>query len=123
LLLLAGCASVEQEFDQARNSWQGASYDEVVARWGPPARSTTLSDGRQTHTWTSQEVALRGGGPTVGVGVFGGGGGSGVGVGVGFPFGTTVNPSSCERTLTFKDGKLVEQSWIGDQAYCRYFKR
>lgn len=57
--------------------------------------------------------------------MFGGSGGSGVGlgVGVGFPFGTTGNPSSCERTLTFKDGRVAEQSWIGDQAYCRYFKR
>jgi hypothetical protein len=122
-LLLGACATVEQELNQARDSWQGATYDEVVARWGPPARSATLSDGRQTYTWTSQEVSLRGGGPQVGVGVFGGSAGSGVGVGVGFPFGTTVNPATCERTLTFKEGKLVEQSWIGDPAYCRYFKR
>jgi hypothetical protein len=123
VLLLAGCATVDQEFDQARNSWQGASYDQVLARWGPPARSATLADGRQTHTWTSQEAPLRAPGPSVGVGVFGGGGGGGVGIGVGFPFGTTVNPASCERTLTFKDGQLVEQSWAGDPAYCRYFKR
>ena len=125
LLLLAGCSTVtvEQERDQARDSWQGASYDEVVARWGPPARSATLPDGRQTHTWTSQDAPLRPYGPSVGVGVFGGSGGSGVGVGVGFPFGMTVNPSSCERTLTFQDKQLVEQNWIGDPGYCRYFKR
>ena len=122
-LLLAGCVTVQEEFDQARVSWQGAQYDEIVARWGPPAKSATLSDGRQTHTWTSQEASLRGGGPQVGVGVFGGSGGGGVGVGVGFPFGMTVNPASCERTLTFEDDRIVEQSWIGDQAYCRFFKR
>jgi len=124
-LLLAGCATatVEQEFEQAKSSWQGATYDEVVARWGPPARSTTLSDGRQAHTWTSQEASLRGGGPSVGVGVFGGSGGGGVGVGVGFPFGGTVNAATCERNLTFSDNRLVEQNWIGDQAYCRYFRR
>jgi hypothetical protein len=116
--------SVEQELEQAKSSWQGASYDEVVARWGPPARSATLSDGRQTHTWTSQEAPVRGYGPTVGVGVFGGsGGGSGVGIGVGFPFGMTVSPASCERTLTFEGGKLMDQSWTGDPGYCRYFKR
>jgi hypothetical protein len=125
LFLLAGCATatVEQEFDQAKNSWQGAAYEDVVTRWGPPVRSATLPDGRQTHTWSSQEAPLRAPGPSVGVGVFGGSGGGGVGVGVGFPFGTTVNPATCERTLTFKDNQLVEQSWVGDQAYCRYFKR
>lgn len=96
----------------------------MVARWGPPARSATLSDGRQTHTWTSQEAPIRASGPSIGVGVFGGGGGGGVGIGTSFPFGsTTVNPTTCERTFTFKDSELVEQSWIGDQAYCRYFKR
>jgi hypothetical protein len=115
--------TVQEEFDQARGSWQGAQYDEVVARWGPPAKSATLSDGRETHTWTSQDAPLRPSGPQVGVGVFGGSGGSGVGVGVGFPFGTTVNPASCERTLTFRGKVVVEQSWIGDQGYCRYFKR
>src|SRR5207249_2281042 len=98
-LVVAACSTVtvEQELDQAKNSWQGASYDEVVARWGPPARSATLADGRQVHTWTSQEAPVRAGGPSVGVGVFGGGGGGGgggVGVGVGFPFGSTVNPAS-----------------------------
>lgn len=114
---------MQEEFDQAQVSWQGAQYDEVVARWGPPARSTTLSEGRQTHTWTSQEAPIRAPGPQVGVGIFGGSGGGGIGVGVGFPFGTAVNPASCERTLTFKDNVIVEQSWIGDQAYCRFFKR
>ena len=125
-LLLAGCAhvTVEQELEQAKTSWQGAAYDEIVTRWGPPTRSAPLADGRQTHTWTSQEASVRGGGPSVGVGVFGGSGGrGGVGVGVGFPFGGTVNPASCERTLTFKDNQLAEQNWVGDPGYCRYFKR
>lgn len=121
--VLAGCATVEQEFDEVKNAWQGASYDEVVTRWGPPARSATLSDGRQTHTWISQEAAVSGGGPQVGVGIFGGSGGGGVGVGVGFPFGTSVSRASCERNLTFRDDIVVAQSWSGDQAYCRFFRR
>ena len=94
-----------------------------MTRWGPPARSATLPDGRQTHTWVSQEAAMGGGGPQVGVGVFGGSGGGGIGVGIGFPFGTTVNRASCERTLTFRDNVVVEQSWIGDPGYCAFFKR
>ena len=122
-LLLAGCATLEQELDEVKGAWQSAPYDEVVTRWGPPARSATLSDGRQTHTWVSQEAPISGGGPQVGVGVFGGSGGGGVGVGIGFPFGGSVNRASCERTLTFKDDAVVEQSWSGDPGYCRFFKR
>ena len=122
-VLLAGCATVEQEFSQVKDAWAGAPYDEVVTRWGPPARSATLPDARQSHTWVSQEVPVSGGGPSVGVGVFGGSGGGGVGVGIGFPFGTTVNRASCERTLTFRDNVVVEQSWIGDPGYCSFFKR
>ena len=124
--LAAACAStsIEEELGEARDSWQGASYDEVVTRWGPPARGTAPAEGTQTHTWVSQEAPVRPYGPSVGVGVFGGSGGrGGVGVGVGFPIGATVNPSTCERTLTFRDGRLVEQHWTGDPAYCRYFKR
>jgi hypothetical protein len=122
-LMLVGCATVEEDLDKVKLDWQWAPYEEVVTRWGPPARSTTLPDGRQTHTWISQEAPLRTAGPSVGVGVFGGSGGGGVGVGIGFPLGMTVNPPACERTLTFKDNQVVEQSWVGDQAYCRNFKR
>ena len=124
LLLLAACASVQEDLDQAKASWQGASYDEVVARWGPPVRTVTLPDGRQMHTWTSQEPPVLAPGPAVGVGVFGGsGGGGGIGIGASFPFSMTVNPPACERTLTFKDNQVVEQSWVGDPSYCSYFKR
>jgi hypothetical protein len=80
---------VEQEADQAKGSWQGATFDDMVMRWGPPNRSATLSDG----------------------------------VGVGIPFGTTVNPPICERTVTFQENKVVDQNWTGDPGYCRYFKR
>ena len=121
--LVAGCATTEQRLAEVKDAWQGASYDEVVARWGPPARSADLPDGRRTHTWVSEDVPVSGGGPTVGVGVFGGSGGSGVGVGIGFPFGMSVSRASCERTLTFRDGVVVEQSWAGDANYCSFFKR
>jgi hypothetical protein len=124
-VLVAGCGTlnVEERLNEARQSWEGATYGEVVARWGPPARSAAPAEGSQTHTWVSQEAPVRPYGPSVGVGVFGGSGGSGVGIGVGFPFGMTVNPASCERTLTFKEGRLVEQHWTGDPGYCTYFRR
>jgi hypothetical protein len=121
---LAGCATVQQEFEETRSAWQGATYDEVVARWGAPARSTTLADGRQAHTWVTQQPPTLSPGPTVGVGVgVGSGGRTGVGVGLGFPFGGTAAPSMCERTFTFENNQVVEQSWVGDEAYCRYFGR
>jgi hypothetical protein len=124
---LAACATVgvEEQVQQARQSWEGATYEDVVARWGPPVRSATPSDGTQVHTWISQETPVYAPGPSVGVGVFGGsrGVGSGVGVGIGFPFGGTVNPAACERMLTFKDGRVVEQNWTGDPGYCRHFNR
>lgn len=122
--VLAGCASVTEELEAAKAGWLGMSYDEVVARWGAPARSATLSDGRQTHTWVSQETPAYAGGPQVGVGIFGGSGvGGGVGVGVGFPFGASADTRQCERNLTFRDGVVVEQHWTGDAAYCRWFRK
>lgn len=89
-----------------------------MARWGQPARS----DGKDSYTWVSEGVPYSAGGPTVGVGVFGGGV-SGVGVGVGFPFGGSPSASHCERTLAFKEGRVVEQNWIGPADYCASFRR
>lgn len=106
-----------------RSSWQGASYEEVVRAWGAPGRSTALAEGREAHTWVSQEPPTYRGGPTLGVGVFGGSGGGGVGVGVGFPFGGSTRTDSCERTLVFSGGKVVDQTWTGPAAYCARFKK
>jgi hypothetical protein len=117
-LLVASCASVERDLQDTRASWQGATYEDVVARWGQPTRS----DGKDSYTWVSEGVAYRAGGPAVGVGVFGGGV-SGVGVGVGFPFGGSTSASQCERTLVFNEGRVVEQNWIGPADYCASFRR
>lgn len=102
--------------DQARESWQGASYEEVVRAWGKPARS----DG-QVHTWYS-ETTRRPGGPSVGVGV-GGGSGMGVGVGVGVTFGHSGDPIRCDRIFTFQDGKVAAQRWLGPTDFCAGFRR
>ena len=37
-VLLAGCATPGAELTEATGSWDGATYDEVVLRWGAPAR-------------------------------------------------------------------------------------
>jgi len=106
VVLLAGCVTAGAELTEARDSWQGASYDEVVLRWGTPVRSTKLTDGRDVYTWMSESSISRGGvSPSIGFGV-----GSG-------------EPVRCERTLIFKDGRVEEQTWQGPDEYCRDFRR
>ena len=73
LALLTGCATTA-DVDKARASWNGATYDEVVAAWGQPASQTTLQDGLQGYTWISQSGGY---GPSVGA--YGGSGGGGDG--------------------------------------------
>ena len=120
-VLLAACASTEK----ARDSWSGASYDDVVRIWGPPARSGKLGDGADVHTWVSEVGPSVRSGPSIGIGGFGGRGGSGVGVGVGIPIGSgsATPPARCERTLTFREGRLVEQNWIGADEVCAEYTR
>ena len=124
VVLLAGCATAGTELIEARNSWQGATYDEVVLRWGTPVRSTKLTDGRNVYTWMSESSASRGGGsPSIGIGV-GSGGGGGVSIGTGVMFRSGGGePVRCERTLIFKDGRVAEQNWQGPDEYCRDFRR
>ena len=121
LALLAACATTEK----ARESWAGANYDDVVRAWGAPARSGKLADGAEVHTWVSEAGPTYRSGPSVGIGGFGGSRGGGVGVGVGFPIGqgSVTPPARCERTLTFRDGRLVEQSWIGPDEICAEYSR
>ena len=122
VVLLAGCAAPGAEVTEVRDSWDGATYDEVVLRWGTPARSTKLSDGRDVYTWISDSVGSRGN-SSVGFGI-GGGRGGGVGIGTGIMFGSGGGESiRCERTLVFKDGRVDEQTWEGPAQYCRSFAR
>jgi hypothetical protein len=115
-LLLAGCASIEK----AKSSWQGASYDEVIARWGAPSRSTTLADGSPVHTWVAEGGYS--GGAASSIGIFGGSGGSGVGGSFIFG-GGGGEPQRCERTLIFKNQRVVDQTWIGEPSLCASFSK
>ena len=122
MLLLAGCATTA-DVERARNSWQGATYEEVVTRWGTPNRSTTLKDGRQVSTWVAEGGS--GGSYPASVGVYSSSGGGGVGATIGLPgmSGGGIEPQRCERTLTFKDGRVSEQSWLGQPALCSSFRK
>ena len=123
LALLAGCATLANDIEGAKRSWYGAQYEDVVSRWGTPVRHTTFADGRFVYTWESEGSASGGAGfPSIGV--FGGSGGVGVGVGTGMIFGSGgYERVRCERTLIFKDGRVVEQTWQGQAAYCSTFRR
>jgi hypothetical protein len=120
LVLLAGCATPAVDYSATRNSWQGAPYEAAVTQWGAPTRSRVLADGRNTHTWVSETAA--GGTWYPSVGVFGGS--RGVGVGTGVILGQSgVEYVRCERTLTFREDRVVEQSWQGQSSYCNTFRR
>lgn len=122
VLFLAGCASPGGEFAEARDSWDGVTYDEVVLRWGTPARSTRLTDGSSVYTWISEGAGTRGRvSPSIGIGI---GSGGAVGIGTGVMFGSTGGePARCERTLIFREGRVAEQTWQGPQEYCNTFRR
>lgn len=93
--------------------------------WGQPQRSGKLADGSEVHTWLSQGAPVYHSGASVGIGTGVHRGGGSVGVGVGFPIGggSVSPPAACERTLTFRDGRLVEQSWIGPDEICAEYGR
>jgi len=96
---------MDTELNAARESWRGATFDQVVAAWGPPARSANGS-----HTWLSEDrvpQAQRSGGGTGGM-IFGA------------PEGAAAR---CDRTLTFRDGRLLDQSWKGNPEFCKRFGR
>src|SRR6185436_11814685 len=99
--LLAGCAATGGDIQGARDSWNGAGYDEVVSRWGAPNRHTTMSDGGYVYTWESEGTSSSGR-IVPSVGLFGGSGG-GVAFGTGVTFGGGGGDLvRCERTLIFK---------------------
>ena len=122
--LLAACATAH-DVDLAKNSWMGATYEDVLRVWGAPAASTQTNDGRYWYTWITQGSAQ----PSSSVGFsvggmrIGGGGATGVGVGTSMPIGSPPPPESCQRTLIFENGVVVDQSWQGPPSMCADFKR
>ena len=87
-----------------------------------PSRQTTLSEGSQVYTWASERG---GGGFPASVGIFGGSGGGGIGASIGLP-GLGMGggePQRCERTLTFKGGRVVNQLWQGHPGFCSTFTK
>jgi hypothetical protein len=120
-LQLSGCVTTTS-VAPIRNAWLGASYEEVVSRWGTPVRSTSFNDGRLVYTWLSEGSAPRGAmHPLVGLSASSG---SGVGIGIGFAPGADRDARiTCERTMIFQDARVVDQTWYGPASFCAEFQR
>jgi hypothetical protein len=88
---LCACATVD-EAAAARQSWRGATYDEVVKAWGPPSHSAADS-----HSWVASSRAPGGAGGML----FGG----------------------CDRTVMFRDGRVVDERWSGEPQVCAGYAR
>ena len=117
MALLAACATTEKA-----KSWVGATYDDAVRAWGAPARSGTLADGTEVHTWVSEGAPTYRSGPSVGFGV-GGFGAAVVAAAAASGSAPTFRSGRarwrrrprCERTLSFRDGRLVGQAGSADE--------
>jgi hypothetical protein len=125
LLVCLSLASCATDPAKEREAWQGATYDEVAGKWGPPAHSSKTADGTDVHVWVSQSPSAQ---PrsSIGVGIFGGSGGGfglGGGAGVSIPVGESGEPDRCERRMYFRDARVVDQEWLGPPAYCSLFSR
>src|SRR5258706_14345169 len=105
VVVLAGCVAPGGELADTRGSWDGATYDEVVLRWGAPARSTKLTDGRDVYTWVSESAGSRGS-SAVGFGI--GSGGGGIGICTGGMFG-----SSAGEAVSFGRTPIVQDRHVG----------
>lgn len=90
-LALCACASAD-DLAAARQSWRGATYDEVVKAWGPPTQSAVDS-----HSWVASSRAPGGAG--------------------GMLFG------NCDRTMVFRDGRVVDGRWTGEPQVCAGYAR
>ncbi len=117
ILMLTACAGLGTNMNDARNSWQGISYQDVVQQWGQPTRSGDAENGRKSHTWVSEGQMSR---IVPSIGFFFG---SSSGIGGEVTPQRTGPLRRCERTLIFQDEKVVEQTWTGDDNYCSTFIR
>ena len=103
---IAACAA-DNELTAARDSWRGASYEQVVAAWGPPAQSA-----KESPTWRTEDR------PTAPMQRSGEGAGS-----VLFSAEPSGTPARCERMLAFSGGRVREATWSGDPGFCKRFVR
>jgi len=122
VILLAGCASTGGDIQGARDSWNGAAYDEVVSHWGAPQRHKTLADGAQAYTWESEGRNDAGPGYSS-IAALGGSGGASMGITGALPEHGGSELVRCDRLLVFRNGRVAEQTWQGQPVFCDRFRR
>lgn len=116
--MLLACAALPDDLAAARESWRGATLEEVEKAWGPPARRRMLDNGAQEITWVSE--TYRKVPPSAGV-VLGSGG---VAIGANVPFGNAGPAVRCDRMLVVRGGVVAEGGrWQGPHDYCNTFRR
>ena len=121
--IVSACATSGSESDvaAARESWDGARYEAVVAQWGAPQHQAMTPDGRTAYSWNSRSTGAARSGAAPSFSVFGSSGmGVGAGIGVGSGGGDTLR---CDRTVYVQNNIVVEQKWNGNPRYCRTFAR
>ncbi|MEO5689731.1 MAG: hypothetical protein ABIR54_20425 [Burkholderiaceae bacterium] len=120
-VLVGGCATPESRgtaYEQALSPWQGASEDNLRARWGKPFAEEQIGSGKWlTYVVNSGAVPP----PTVSFSIggfgFGGGGHTSVGGGVGVtaPVGQAT-PVTCTTRFLVENGKV--STWTFDGPGC-----
>jgi len=118
--IAAGCAappSGRDAYEQALAQWQGASEEDLRARWGRPASEEQIDHGKWLTYVVTTGVAPA---PTVSfsIGGFGFGGGRtqvGGGVGVTAPVGQAT-PIACTTRFLVENGKVT--TWTFDGPGC-----
>ena len=120
-VLVGGCATPQSRgaaYEQALSQWQGASEDNLRARWGQPVAVEQIGSGRWlTYVVNSGAVPA----PTMSFSIggfgFGGGGHTSVGGGVGVttPVGQAT-PITCTTRFLVENGKV--STWTFDGPGC-----
>ena len=120
LLALAGCATPESRtdaYEKALGQWQGASEQDLRARWGTPVAEEAAGHGKWltyvVHNGVTPAPTM-----SLSIGGFGFGGGRtsvGGGVGVTTPVGQAT-PVTCTTRFLIEDGKV--STWNFDGPGC-----
>ena len=120
LLALAGCATPESRtdaYEKALAQWQGASEQDLRARWGTPVAEEAAGHGKWL-TYVVNNGATPAPTMSFSIGGFGFGGGRtsvGGGVGVTTPVGQAT-PVTCTTRFLIEDGKV--STWNFDGPGC-----
>ncbi len=116
IFILAGCTSIPiADVNQRINSWQSASFDQIIQYWGLPSKTTQVNDIYYAE-WSHTEHQQGNSSVSVGSGTRIGNGA----IGIGFTlFQLGGSDDTCNRTIRYrKSGEVIDIRWQGDQDFC-----